>query len=149
MSTVEEMQASQSALLLSVLQIEMNLEATRESRLAETGEDGGERARLEEMFEAQRRASRGRIEGMVEENRRRLEEKVRKIVRHKKVADKVPRGGRGESGEGFEETGDGGRAREPEEKRRPVVGGRNVKAGVGGATTVSPSDFMTFDVNGY
>ena len=85
---MEEMQQSQAENLMSVLQIEMNMEATRQARLAATV-DPEEREMLNDLFDAQRLASQGRIANLVAADKKKLSEKVGKFVKHKKVADKV------------------------------------------------------------
>ena len=73
---------------MSVLQIEMNMEASRQARLAAT-KDLEEREMLGDLFDAQRKAAQGRIEALVAEDKRKLSVKVGKFVKHKKIADKV------------------------------------------------------------
>jgi len=87
MSTLDELQRTQATSIMSILQIEMNMEASRSHRLTLVS-DPEEKEKMEELFEAQREACRMRIEGIKGEHRRLVGEKVEKIVRYKKVAVK-------------------------------------------------------------
>ena len=88
MSTVEEIQTSQAENLMAVLQIEMNVEASRQERLAQC-RDPEELEAMEELFDAQRLASKNRLALMAKKNKQILNMKVKKIVKHKKVADRL------------------------------------------------------------
>ena len=90
---------------MTILQIEMNMEASRQSRLAAV-KDPEEAAKLEVLFEQQRDACVGRIEGIKADYRELIREKVGKLVRYKKVGVKVgvKKGVKG-GGRGGEEKG--------------------------------------------
>ncbi|GMI33956.1 hypothetical protein TrCOL_g13248 [Triparma columacea] len=105
MSTVEEMQKVYAENLMSILQIEMNMEASRQVKLDRVT-DPEERDLVEALFESQREATQARIRLLKERHQEELGGKVKKLVRYKKVGQKV-RGGGGRGGGGRAEGGEG------------------------------------------
>ncbi|GMH55873.1 hypothetical protein TrRE_jg8408, partial [Triparma retinervis] len=78
MSTVEEMQRVHAENLMSILQIEMNMEASRQVKL-ERVTDPEERDLMEALFESQREATQARISILKERHREELGGKVKKL----------------------------------------------------------------------
>ncbi|GMI29594.1 hypothetical protein TeGR_g13450 [Tetraparma gracilis] len=89
MSSLEELQKTQGENLLSILQIEMSMEASRQERLAQVS-DPDELEKMTALFDAQRQACQDRIEAMKAEHQLQLGDKAKKLVRYKKVAAKSP-----------------------------------------------------------
>ncbi len=88
MSALPLLQKTQASNLLSVLQTEMNMEATRQQRLGRV-KDPEERRRMEELYDVQREAARGRIEELRRKDGEIVKQRVRKIIRYKKKASKL------------------------------------------------------------
>lgn len=87
MSTVEELQRVHAENLMTVLQTEMNMEASRQVKL-ERVKDPEERDLMEALFQSQREATQARIAHLKERHKEELQQKVKKLVRYKKRATK-------------------------------------------------------------
>eukprot|EP00519_Triparma_laevis_P008938 CAMPEP_0182503336 /NCGR_PEP_ID=MMETSP1321-20130603/15153_1 /TAXON_ID=91990 /ORGANISM="Bolidomonas sp., Strain RCC1657" /LENGTH=123 /DNA_ID=CAMNT_0024708489 /DNA_START=56 /DNA_END=424 /DNA_ORIENTATION=- len=85
MATVEEIQRSQGEEMMAVLQIEMNMEASRQEKLSKV-RDPEEYKKLESLFQIQRETSQARIEILRLKHSEVLSTKVKKLVKYKKTA---------------------------------------------------------------
>ena len=84
---LEELQRAQGEFLMGVLQIEMNMEASRAERFAQIV-DPEEKAQMEKLLNTQRASSQARIKLIKLDHEKVLKEKVAKLVPYTKTATK-------------------------------------------------------------